>query len=99
MPLQNQRRKPNPFRQLAAARGRGSSTPPPPARDRGGLLEEEGRPRLPAFPLNVFPGPWREWVRRRSWAGSSEDYIAQACWRPSPAVWPGRIGPHHPKRG
>ena len=39
---------------------------------------EEGRPRLPAFPLQVFPGPWREWVKDAAQAGSSEDYIAQA---------------------
>jgi uncharacterized protein DUF3987 len=34
---------------------------------------------LPAFPLKVFPHPWREWVKDAAqWAGSSEDYVAQA---------------------
>ncbi len=42
-------------------------------------LLEEGRPRLPVFPLQVFPAQWREWVKDAAhWAGSSEDYIAQA---------------------
>ena len=59
-------------------RPRGRAPPPPwPAIDPG--LLEEGRPRLPAFPLNVFPRQWREWVSDAAhWAGSSEDYIAQA---------------------
>jgi len=40
---------------------------------------EEGRVKLPAFPLKVFPHQWREWVSDAAqWAGSSEDYIAQA---------------------
>jgi hypothetical protein len=58
---------------------RAAAPPPPPwpAVDPG--LLEEGRPRLPAFPLNVFPAQWREWVKDAAqWAGSSEDYIAQA---------------------
>src|SRR3982074_383266 len=58
---------------------RAAAPPPPPwpAVDPG--LLEEGRPKLPAFPLNVFPGQWREWVKDAAqWAGSSEDYIAQA---------------------
>jgi hypothetical protein len=58
---------------------RAAMPPPPPwpAVDPG--LLEEGRPKLPAFPLNVFPGQWREWVKDAAqWAGSSEDYIAQA---------------------
>src|SRR3981081_3784825 len=74
--------KPNPvfdnyWRQLEAARAAKPAPPPWPAVDPG--LLEEGRPRLPAFPLNVFPGQWREWVKDAAqWAGSSEDYIAQA---------------------
>jgi hypothetical protein len=58
---------------------RAAAPPPPPwpAVDPG--LLEEGRPQLPAFPLQVFPGQWREWVKDAAqWAGSSEDYIAQA---------------------
>ena len=58
---------------------RAAKPPPPPwpAVDPG--LLEEGRPRLPAFPLQVFPAQWREWVKDAAqWAGSSEDYIAQA---------------------
>jgi hypothetical protein len=73
--------KPNPafdyWRQREAAKA--AKPPPPPwsAVDPG--LLEEGRPRLLAFPLNVFPGQWREWVKDAAhWAGSSEDYIAQA---------------------
>src|SRR5258705_452848 len=58
---------------------RAAAPPPPlwPAVDPG--LLEEGRPKLPAFPLQVFPGQWREWVKDAAqWAGSSEDYVAQA---------------------
>jgi Protein of unknown function (DUF3987) len=58
---------------------RAAAPPPPPwpAVDPG--LLEEGRPKLPAFPLTVFPGQWREWVKDATqWAGSSEDYVAQA---------------------
>jgi Protein of unknown function (DUF3987) len=59
---------------------RRAATPPPPpwpAVDPG--LLEEGRPKLPVFPLQVFPHQWREWVKDAAqWAGSSEDYIAQA---------------------
>jgi Protein of unknown function (DUF3987) len=73
--------KPDPafdyWRQREAARVAKPPPPPWPAVDPG--LLEEGRPRLPAFPLNVFPGQWREWVKDAAqWAGSSEDYIAQA---------------------
>ena len=75
--------KPNPvldnyWRQLAAAKAAAPPPPPWPAIE-ASLLEEEGRPRLPVFPLQVFPGQWREWVKDAAhWAGSSEDYIAQA---------------------
>jgi hypothetical protein len=58
---------------------RAAMPPPPPwpAVDPG--LLEEGRPRLPAFPLRVLPRQWQEWVSDAAqWAGSSEDYIAQA---------------------
>jgi hypothetical protein len=58
---------------------RAAAPPPPPwpAVDPG--LLKEGRPKLPAFPLTVFPGQWREWVKDAAqWAGSSEDYVAQA---------------------
>jgi hypothetical protein len=66
----------NYWRQRDAARA--AKPPPPwPAVDPG--LLEEGRPKLPAFPLQVFPSQWREWVKDAAhWAGSSEDYIAQA---------------------
>ena len=50
---------------------RAAMPPPPPwpAVDPG--LLEEGRPRLPAFPLTVFPAYWREWVKDAAhWAGS-----------------------------
>jgi len=55
-----------------------TAAPPPwPAIDPG--LLEEGRPGLPAFPLKIFPHQWREWVSDAAhWAGSSEDYVAQA---------------------
>src|SRR5712671_3389402 len=67
----------NYWRQRDAARAAKPPPPPWPAVDPG--LLEEGRPRLPAFPLTVFPGQWREWVKDAAqWAGSSEDYIAQA---------------------
>ena len=60
------------------ARHAAAPPPPPwPAVDPG--LLEEGGPKLPAFPLRVFPPRWREWVSDAAhWAGSSEDYIAQA---------------------
>ena len=52
---------------------------PTAARPLDPALLEDGRPKLPAFPLTVFPGPWREWVKDAAqWAGSSEDYISQA---------------------
>ena len=63
----------------SARPARAAAPPPPPwpAVDPG--LLEEGRPKLPAFPLKVFPGQWREWVKDAAqWAGSSEDYVAQA---------------------
>ena len=67
----------NYWRELDARRAAKPPPPPWPAVDPG--LLEEGRPKLPAFPLNVFPGQWREWVKDAAqWAGSSEDYIAQA---------------------
>jgi hypothetical protein len=67
----------NYWRRRDAERAAAPPPPPWPAIDPG--LLEEARPRLPAFPLNVFPGQWREWVKDAAqWAGSSEDYIAQA---------------------
>ena len=58
---------------------RAAMPPPPPWPAVAPGLLEEGRPKLPAFPLQVFPGQWREWVKDAArWAGSSEDYIAQA---------------------
>src|SRR6267378_7782875 len=67
----------NYWRDRDAARAAAPPPPPWPAIAPG--LLEEGRPKLPAFPLNVFPGQWREWVSDAAqWAGSSEDYIAQA---------------------
>src|SRR5260370_23681787 len=43
-----------------------------------GLLED-GRPPLPAFPLGVFPGPWRDWITDSAHsAGAPIDYVAQA---------------------
>src|SRR5713101_409384 len=60
-----------------AARAAAPPPPPWPAVEPG--LLEEGRPKLPAFPLKVFPRQWREWVSDAAqWAGSSEDYVAQA---------------------
>jgi Protein of unknown function (DUF3987) len=60
-----------------AAQAAAPPPPPWPAVDPG--LLEDGRPGLPAFPLKVFPGQWREWVSDAAhWAGSSEDYVAQA---------------------
>ena len=67
----------NYWKQCDAARAAKPPPPPWPAVDPG--LLEEGRPKLPAFPLQVFPAQWREWVKDAAqWAGSSEDYIAQA---------------------
>jgi Protein of unknown function (DUF3987) len=60
-----------------AARAAAPPPPPWPAVDPG--LLGAGRPKLPAFPLTVFPRQWREWVSDAAqWAGSSEDYVAQA---------------------
>ena len=62
----------------ACEAARAAPPPPPWPAVEPGLLEE-GRPKLPAFPLKVFPGQWREWVKDAAhWAGSSEDYVAQA---------------------
>src|SRR5258708_26158122 len=67
----------NSWRDRDAARAAAPPPPPWPAVDPG--LLEEGCPKLPAFPLQVFPRPWREWVKDAAhWAGSSEDYVAQA---------------------
>src|SRR5580704_15406977 len=67
----------NYWRDRDAKRAAAPPPPPWPAVDPG--LLEEGRPKLPAFPLKVFPRQWREWVSDAAhWAGSSEDYIAQA---------------------
>src|SRR5260370_6020659 len=42
-------------------------------------LLEDGRPPLPAFPLGVFPGPWRDWITDSAHsAGAPIDYVAQA---------------------
>src|SRR5262245_47375706 len=62
----------NYWKNLRAARAAKPPPPPWPAIDPGLLAVEEGRPRLPAF-------PWQEWVSDAAhWAGSSEDYVAQA---------------------
>ena len=67
----------NYWREREAARAAAPPPPPWPAIDPG--LLEEGRPGLPAFPLKIFPHQWREWVSDAAhWAGSSEDYVAQA---------------------
>src|SRR5262245_4623965 len=69
----------NYWKDLEAARAAAPPPPPWPAIDPGLLAEEEGRPKLPAFPLKVFPRQWQEWVGDAAhWAGSSEDYVAQA---------------------
>ena len=42
-------------------------------------LLEDGRPVLPAFPLDVLPQPWRDWVSESAaGAGAPVDYVAQA---------------------
>src|SRR5712664_1413971 len=42
-------------------------------------LLEDGRPVVPAFPLDVLPQPWREWVSDTAGgAGAPVDYVAQA---------------------
>jgi hypothetical protein len=42
-------------------------------------LLEDGRPVVPAFPLDALPQPWREWVRDTAGgAGAPVDYVAQA---------------------
>ena len=67
----------NYWREREAAKAAAPPPPPWPAIDPG--LLEEGRPKLPAFPLKVFPRQWQEWVSDAAqWAGSSEDYVAQA---------------------
>jgi hypothetical protein len=67
----------NYWKQRDAERAAKPPPPPWPAVDPG--LLEEGRPKLPIFPLQAFPAQWREWVKDAAqWAGSSEDYIAQA---------------------
>src|SRR5260221_14213885 len=47
----------NYWTERAAAKAAAPPPPPWPAIDPG--LLEEGRPRLPAFPLKVFPRQWR----------------------------------------
>ena len=57
-----------------AARAAAPPPPPWPAVDPG--LLEEGRPKLPAFPLQVFPGPWREWVKDAAqWEGDRKSVV------------------------
>ena len=42
-------------------------------------LLEDGRPVVPAFPLDTVPQPWREWVSDTACgAGAPVDYVAQA---------------------
>lgn len=42
-------------------------------------LLEDGRPALPAFPLDVLPSPWFVWVSdAAAGAGAPPDYVAQA---------------------
>jgi hypothetical protein len=42
-------------------------------------LLEDGRPFVPAFPLDTVPQPWREWVSDTACgAGAPVDYVAQA---------------------
>ena len=42
-------------------------------------LLEDGRPVVPAFPLDTLPQPWREWVSDTAGgAGAPVDYVAQA---------------------
>src|SRR3981189_2912655 len=42
-------------------------------------LLEDGRPVVPAFPLDAMPQPWREWVSDTArGAGAPVDYVAQA---------------------
>src|SRR5258706_10918692 len=42
-------------------------------------LLEDGRPVVPAFPLDALPQPWREWVADTACgAGAPVDYVAQA---------------------
>src|SRR5260370_38771216 len=42
-------------------------------------LLKDGRPFVPAFPLDVVPQPWREWVSDTACgAGAPIDYVAQA---------------------
>jgi hypothetical protein len=42
-------------------------------------LLEDGQPRVPSFPLDVLPQPWRGWVADTAHgAGAPEDYVAQA---------------------
>ena len=42
-------------------------------------LLEDGQPRVPSFPLDVLPQPWRGWVADTAHgAGAAEDYVAQA---------------------
>ena len=42
-------------------------------------LLDDGRPVVPAFPLDTVPQPWREWVGDTAGgAGAPVDYVAQA---------------------
>ena len=42
-------------------------------------LLEDGRPVVPAFPLDALPQPWREWVSDTACgAGAPIDYVVQA---------------------
>src|SRR3981189_3809848 len=76
----------NYWRRREAARAAAPPPPPWPAVDPG--LLEEGRPKLPAFPLQVFPGQWREWVKDAAqWAGSAGGYLAQALLASGAGLW------------
>src|SRR5260370_20311771 len=79
----------NYWRDRDAARAAAPPPPPWPAVAPG--LLEEGRPKLPAFPLQVFPGQWRGLGGGAApRAGAPVGFIAQAL----PAClagpgWPG----------
>ena len=96
----NQRHQPEPstanyWRQRDAARAAKPPPPPWPAVDPG--LLEEGRPKLPAFPLQVFPGPVAGVGEGRRALGGLVGGLhrAGAAGVRRRPVRPGRVGAHH----
>ena len=68
--------------QRTSARAQGEWPEPEPS------LLEDGRPVLPAFPLDVLPQPWREWVSDAAGGAGAPRSITwrKPCW-PRSRAW------------